>query len=613
MDFFLQRGFDLKESGTRFVTLCPFHDEKTPSFTVSPERGSYYCFGCGKSGDMFNYLEEKESIGFMDALEMMCDQLDIPFTVDEDDGSHASRKLMMRILADTWAFFKREYAALPENHPAKQQVASRGLDTDSDKHYGLLGWAPQNGRKLVEYLHGKGYSDDAMVEAGAVHRSKKTGGVYVMWRGRLMFPLRDLTGHVVGFSGRIIFKDDKLKGKYVNSPGSELFHKSEVLFCSDVARSKAREDHEVYVVEGQFDVLAMQMIGRTNTVASSGTAFTPQHAALLKRMVGENGRIVFCLDADNAGQNAELKIFKALGDSQSQAYAVVTSDKDPSDMYRDDPRELEKQIQNPIPLWEHIFNWTIQGKDLFKEQDRTEFRNEVRSIYASIVSPEMAESFARMASFRSGMPLETFTDNNKHGSDTAANNGNSVSNASTANTIVDPRVRDEQQDSASIIEKVKPHDDLDRVMDRLLCLALEDKTLRRELKPLPFRGVYRRGLQQLLIMDENRMIIPEDPIFDSPDIIMYVRWLDKLNNRLREYDYTAKGEFDSKRLFNQNVRIFHKVKNKMDMSKLMAMRSTALTGITGKLNPIDLRSLAQYAEQMEKTKAALAAANHVDK
>lgn len=609
VDFFLQRGFDLKESGTRFVALCPFHDEKTPSFTVSPERGSYHCFGCGKSGDMFNYLEEKESLGFMDALETLCDQLDIPFEIDEKDNSHASRKLMLRIMRDTWGFFKRAYDALPEDHPAKKQVSQRGITTDNDSHYDLFGWAPQNGRKLIDYLHARGYRDDDLVDAGAVRRSDKTGNLYVLWRGRLMFPIRDLTGNVVGFSGRVIFKDDKLKGKYVNSPDSDVFHKSEVLFCGDIARSKAREDHEVYIVEGQFDVVAMQMIGKTNTVASSGTAFTDKHASLLRRMVGENGRMVFCMDSDDAGQNAELKIFKALGSCQSQAYAVVTEDKDPSDMYHDDPESLRKQIASPIPLWEHIFNWTLNKHDLLNEQERGMFRNAVRNIYASIIDPDMADSFARMASLRSGMPVDTFTRDNPHGEQQKSTRG-TVNAQSKSGT--DPRSRSMKLTERDAVRMIKPQDPLDNIMDRILCLAVEDKKLRPRLKDLQFRGKYRRGFQQLLIMDPDRMIIPEDPIFDAPDTIMYIQWLNRLNDKLHELDHTY-IPVDTEQLFNQYVKQFNKTKAYLDMQNLITSKTTILNSMDTKhVNSIDMDTINRYCTQARQMSDAITKANHVD-
>ena len=333
-----QQGYDVKPSGpNRFVMLCPFHNEKTPSCMVPPPEGiqTAHCFGCGATFDLFTFVERTQGIPFMDALQLFADDLHIEYTPDNTANNDTTpRSTLREIVAITAKILNYLYDKLPESHPAKRMVSKRNISTSNSENYNLFGWAPEDDTKIVKSLIKHGYTQQQLIEAG-VAREWNDGSLHFPWRSRLMFTIRDLAGNPIAFTGRIVYQDDASKGKYVNSADNALFHKSNVLFCADIARKPASETKTVYVVEGQFDVIACQHAGRLNTVASSGTAFTESHASLLRRLVSPTGRIVFMFDADEAGQKAALRTFKAAPGIQSQSYATIPVDgKDASDMYR---------------------------------------------------------------------------------------------------------------------------------------------------------------------------------------------------------------------------------------------------------------------------------------
>lgn len=566
--FFRQRGMDLKETGNgRYVALCPFHHEKTPSFSINPELGQYYCFGCHEHGDMFTYMEKRESMSFMDALEMLCEQLSIPFVIDEKDQKRqASRRLLLQILEDTDEFFKSEYDKLTEEHAAKRQISKRNVTTKNSEHFNLFGWAPENSQKLVEYLRKKGYKDEDMIASGAVMASKENGRPYTLWRARLMFSMRNTMGKTVGFSGRQIFGDTS-KRKYVNSADNLVFHKSEIMFCEDIAKTKAREDHEVYVVEGQFDVIAMQLIGKTNTVATSGTAFTPQHAAMLGRFVGKDGRLIFCLDADKAGQNAELRIFQNLGPMQGQAYAVVTEDKDPSDMYRDDPEALKRQISNPIPLWEHILGWMLKANDVSTLEGRSAFKTAVRDVYSYIVDADTADSFIRMASLKSSITMDAFTENVKKKD--APDMDKAPRNA------VDYSREDPRNKPVRVKRAVMPTNDLDKITDNLLALAFENKELRKDLAKLRFSNNIREGFRQILLENPDMQFQPESFAEDlaSTYILLLIYRVQQLHN----YE-NPDAIVDSRTLFQQQLSIYRNAQARIHIQNEIARFMPSVEG-----------------------------------
>lgn len=461
VDFMERKGLSLKPAGVgRYVALCPFHNEKTPSFTVSENSGTYHCFGCGASGDIISYLRNREGLDFLEAVQTVCDMCGIEFNPEtvQNNGNYAKNKALLALLSDAWTFYQDTFNSLPVEHRVKmfEIMAKRGVKADNSVNSNLLGYAPADGNKIIKYLQSHHYTVEQMFEAGVVVKSSTNGSYYSPWRERLMFPICDPMGKVRGFSGRIVFYDsNKPERKYVNSSENALYHKRELLFCQNLARKPMFEQHKAYIVEGQFDVLAMQHGGFLNTVASSGTALTDYQIQQLIRTVGENGSIVFMFDNDNAGRKAALSVFTTLGDYQNQCYATTTGSngKDASDLYYDcllatavkhnivpqtwvdeylgkikqniiepdnikrimsvlertdiinDAKTMFKDIieQNETELWKWIIDTLANGQDFTNSNNVRTFLTEFTNIYQNVTNISIKDNMLRYASIRTGI------------------------------------------------------------------------------------------------------------------------------------------------------------------------------------------------------------------
>jgi hypothetical protein len=461
VDFMERKGLSLKPAGVgRYVALCPFHNEKTPSFTVSETSGTYHCFGCGASGDIISYLRNREGLDFLEAVQTVCDMCGIEFNPEtvQNNGNYAKNKTLLALLSDAWKFYQDTFNSLPVEHRVKmfEIMAKRGVKADNSVNSNLLGYAPADGNKIIEYLKSHHYTVEQMFEAGVVVKSSTNGSYYSPWRERLMFPICDPMGKVRGFSGRIVFYDsNKPERKYVNSSENALYHKRELLFCQNLARKPMFEHHKAYIVEGQFDVLAMQHGGFLNTVASSGTALTDYQIQQLVRTVGENGNIVFMFDNDNAGRKAALSVFTTLGDYQNQCYATTTgsSGKDASDLYYDcllatavkhnivpqtwvdeylgkikqniiepdnikrimsvlertdiinDAKAMFKNIieQNETELWKWIIDTLANGQDFTNSNNVRTFLTDFSNVYQHVTNISVKDNMMRYASIRTGI------------------------------------------------------------------------------------------------------------------------------------------------------------------------------------------------------------------
>ena len=575
VDFFQQKGFELKRSGsTRWLALCPFHNEKTPSFSVNETLGNYYCFGCHKSGDLFSYLEEKEGLSFMEALEAECAQLGIDWKPDENEANERSRrKQLMAVTADAWKFFRKKYDELPEEHRAKAYEIreKRGVSSDAaDSHY-LFGWAPENRRLILDYLRGNGHRDDDMVAAGVMRRSEKDGGLYCLWGGRLMFPICDVLGRPVGFSGRQVFyeRGQKIDRKYVNSPETEIYHKRELLFCQSIAREQARKDQEVFVVEGQFDVIAMQHSGHDNTVASSGTALSLQQAQSLRRMVGADGKLVFMFDADAAGQKAALRTFMELGPMQAQAWASVTEDKDPSDMLKEEgPEALSKQAENNVELWRFVTESLASQFNMADSAAAREFAVKFSELWKSIPDPGVSDMAIRLASLKSGMSVQALQ------------------------AAGDPRRKKAiaQQEGPLTVEAAEIDMGEDPAAMALNATMLENPKLRPLLAHMKMDGIDEKFRRWLLKRGEA-IVSPEDMQTDKGT--EYVKRLQKTADRIHALDLSSPLPVDPAVLVAQQIQVLEK------SQRAREVRRTLLSA-SGASESTDMRTLEEYDKKVRQ-------------
>jgi len=338
----------LNRAGKSLTGLCPFHKEKTPSFHVSSERGSYHCFGCGEGGDIFSFIQKVEGIDFKTALKQLADRAGV--ILDTRGGPHEDtskkdrlREAMSR--AATWY-------TMHLSGTAEVYATSRGLSDETIKGWGL-GYAPEGWRGLLEALSLEGYTSEELLAAGLIKEADgKRGTYYDRFRNRLMFPIRDITGRVVAFTGRALASDEP--AKYLNSPETVLYHKSEILFGMDKAKDAIRVRGFALLVEGQMDALLAHQAGFENTVALSGTALTTRHVALLKRY-SEN--LMLVLDADTAGLSATAKSAQlALHEGMRVKAVRLPKGKDPADLILEDAKDFATRIKEAKPVVEFFLS-----------------------------------------------------------------------------------------------------------------------------------------------------------------------------------------------------------------------------------------------------------------
>jgi DNA primase len=291
----------LRRSGARWTGLCPFHDEKTPSFSVNPADKLFYCFGCGKGGDVISFVRETEQLDFAQAVEWLADRyrvtLEYEETSPEQEAARGRRERLLSLLEQATSFYERYLWDSPRGEAARAHLASRGLGEDVCREY-RLGLAP-GGATLARKAREKGFTPAELAAAGLVNRR---GNDY--FNGRLLFPLGDARGRVRGFQARKLREDDPLRAKYVNSPEGELFRKGDLLYGLDRARSAIAKQERAIVVEGNTDVLALRQTGLEPVVASMGTALTERQLKELSRLAH---KIWLCFDGDAAGEAATLR------------------------------------------------------------------------------------------------------------------------------------------------------------------------------------------------------------------------------------------------------------------------------------------------------------------
>lgn len=340
----------LEKAGANFKGKCPFHNEKTPSFFVSPDRNSYYCFGCHVKGDIFTFVQEFEGLDFIGALKVLAERAGV--TLEYSDRAEKTEKeRLYAVLEQALFFFEKQLAENPE---ALEYLHMRGIIDSTIKDF-RIGYAPLDWRRLYEFLLSKGVSEKDMLAVGVIKQKEGTrDSFYDTFRGRIMFPINDSSGRVVGFSGRILVSDDK-SPKYLNSPETSLFNKSEILFGLDKAKKDIRIKDYSILVEGQMDLVMLHQVGITNTVASSGTALSAEHLIKLRRL---SNRIVMAYDGDSAGFSASdrsAKLVLSLG--MELKVVQMPEGKDPADMAKENIEELKQCFKQS----KHIIDFYVDS------------------------------------------------------------------------------------------------------------------------------------------------------------------------------------------------------------------------------------------------------------
>src|SRR5512137_1486473 len=354
----------LKRAGANFVALCPFHKEKTPSFNVNPHRQIFHCFGCHKGGDVFAFVKEFENLDFPEAVRRLADRAKIPLEYEKNAGEQQSRHLKDRLLQIHEQIAQRWQSALANEasgQVARDYLAQRGVSEEAIKLF-RLGSAPDLWDDTVNWAKSKGYELALAEQAGLILRKQDGEGYYDRFRGRLMFPICDEQGRVVGFSGRVLSGDEKT-AKYVNSPETPIFTKSKVFFGLDKSKRAVLEAGYAIVCEGQLDLIASFMGGVQNIVAPQGTAFTADHARILRRYVEE---AVLCFDSDVAGQNAAVRsLDHMLGAGIAVRVAVLPPPHDPDSFIKENGGEAFRGlIQKADGFFDYYLKRLCDAEDI---------------------------------------------------------------------------------------------------------------------------------------------------------------------------------------------------------------------------------------------------------
>jgi DNA primase len=348
---------ELHKAGRHFKGKSPFTSEKTPSFYVSPERGMYYCFSTSQGGDMFTFVQTMEGVDFKEALKMLAVKAGIEL-VPENPEKRSEREQMYQLLQTATDFFVERLQDNPDAlaYLEKRQVA---VETIRKWRIGYAPGPPQHGwRELRQYLKQKGFTDIIMQKAGLIKTAGSAKEPFDVFRDRVMFPLKDQNGKVVAFSGRLLTKDSEAP-KYVNSPETDLYHKSDMLYGYDVAKHSIRQLGFWLVVEGQFDVVMSHQVGYTNAVAVSGTAMTLHHVQLLERL---SNKVVLALDADKAGIAAMKRAATLmLKRGMDVKVAVMPEGADPADLAANSPKDLKRAVGQAVSIVEFLLHQILSA------------------------------------------------------------------------------------------------------------------------------------------------------------------------------------------------------------------------------------------------------------
>lgn len=378
----------LKRDGPGFKGLCPFHTEKTPSFTVSPTRNTYHCFGCGAGGTAIRFLMEHDGLQFVEAVKRLAEAAGIRLEEQVWDANAEreakQRAILKKVHEDIAVFYHELLLRSPLADAARQYLKSRGLTSAVAKNW-QMGYAPENPDLLRRWSADHKYSGEILVEAGILAQADD-GRKYPRLRHRLMFPIRDENGTIVAFSGRVLSPDQK-GGKYVNSPETPIFSKSKVLFGFDKSKRAIAKAEKVIICEGQLDVIAAFEAGVQNVSAPLGTAFTESHVKMLKRLTKE---VVLCFDADNAGYNAAEKAFKILSpEGMIVRVASLPKGEDPDSMIRKNgPEAFAAEIEKAVDF----LDFQIAHKKA--AMGGTDMRNQVQLIEQTAVTIAMNPSIS---------------------------------------------------------------------------------------------------------------------------------------------------------------------------------------------------------------------------
>ncbi|QHI68208.1 DNA primase [Tichowtungia aerotolerans] len=389
----------LKNAGGRFKALCPFHKEKTPSFTISPDRQIYHCFGCDAGGDVIRFVQEYEKVDFLTALQMLADRVGMELNFEDGDGRSSNKRELFRIHEGVAQLYHKILLEHPEGEAGRAYLMTRNLKPETVEAFNI-GFAPDRFDALEKWAAHQNVPSALMEEAGLTARSER-GSVYDRFRKRLMFPILDEAGRVIGFSGRLIDPNDR-GGKYVNSPETPLFRKSRVLFGIDKARRAMADKRTAIVVEGQLDCIRCHEAGVTNVVASQGTALTSDHGRMIRRYADE---VILVLDADAAGQKAALRSSEAfIAEELSVRVASLPAGEDPDSLILSQgPDAFMAKVNSAVSALDFLIDTSAKTENLRTDAGLMRTSRAVQNLIACASGAVQRDRMVQRAAERLGL------------------------------------------------------------------------------------------------------------------------------------------------------------------------------------------------------------------
>ncbi|MGC4174920.1 DNA primase [Demequina sp.] len=407
----------LKSAGVGSLKgLCPFHDERSPSFTVRPAVGRWHCFGCGEGGDVIEFVMRLDGLPFAEAVEYLADRAGVTLRY-EAGGARSGpapglRKRLIEAHRVAQSFYAEQLAS-DEARTGRDFLRERGFDRAAAEQFGV-GYAPKGWSSLTDHLRKSGFTEDELKASGLVSEGQR--GVYDRFRGRLVWPIREVTGDVIGFGARRLYEDDQ-GPKYLNTPETQLYKKATVLYGLDLAKGAIRGERTTVVVEGYTDVMACHLAGVTNAVATCGTAFGEDHVKMVRRLMGDTtqlkvgatgARVIFTFDGDEAGQNAALKSFNLDGQFLAQTFvAVDPNGEDPCEIrQRHGDAAVVSLMANPVPLFEFVIKASLASHNLATPEGRVAALRASAPVVAGIRDAALRPEYARKLAGWLGMEPE---------------------------------------------------------------------------------------------------------------------------------------------------------------------------------------------------------------
>jgi len=593
----------IDKSGKSYKAKCPFHNEKTPSFFISPDRGGYYCFGCNAKGDIFSFVEQFEGLDFRGALKILADKAGVKLSYDKSADGESDR--MRTAMEEAAKYFEQ---SLEKSKEALEYVRGRGINDEIRKIF-RIGWAPEGWTNLMTYLKGKGYNEVLLEKIGLIKQkdsgeaSAPTGSslpkaslsgaeglmarggnvqspsgdmsltrYYDRFRGRIMFPITDSSGRVIAFSGRIL-KDDGKSAKYLNSPDTPLYDKSLILYGLDKAKSEIRRLNYSILVEGQMDLVMSHQAGIKNTVASSGTALTDEVAnstgvvsnlGLVRRL---SPNVIIAFDSDSAGRKAAMRASAiALGMGMDVKIADIVGGKDPADLVKDDIEKWKDTLRNAKPVIEFELDNVIREVNEQRKLAKT-IQERVLPLIAKIESASDQSHFVQMISDRAKMTadiiwqdLKIVTRRLKEAAQSATNLSNQNN---TAMPIMGNRPSANVRTSGELTKRV---DIIERRLFGLLYLMEKEDSE----TAIKYREQLKKIAGDMYTEKENRaMQMRGDLVFEAEEFFGDVRedWNKKAEELLSNFEEDLVNEEIIRTM--QELKIAEKDQNKALLSELV--------------------------------------------